>query len=1229
MAGGTDNAGKVGFGRRSPFTFGIGLLTLIGLLGASWAPEPGTVTPRKWATVGNVVPLEPDAAPGPATGHPPGRPAPGTAAGAGRAPADGRQAVEVKAAPPEGGRARSLERRLAEVGLRGLPGKGAETPEKKAADARPRSRARRAACPPTSVICLENSLPGNPPSEWDIPGAGSPSIQGYATQMSVDKGETVQFKVNTPATAYHVDVYRIGYYGGMGARKITTLTPSVPLPQAQPPCLTDQATALVDCGNWAVSASWAVPATAVSGVYIANLIRDDATPGASQMIFVIRDDERGSDLLLQTSDSTWQAYNKYGGSSLYSASVAAGRAFKVSYNRPFITRVGSCCSGSVESWFFNAEYPMIRWIEANGYDVSYTSSIDTAMRGQQILNHKVFLSVGHDEYWSNDMRDNVTNARDNGVNITFFSGNEGFWKGRWEQALSDGTPFRTFVCYKETLANAKIDPSPQWTGSWRDPRFSPPSNGGKPENALNGTWFRVNGVSNDAITVSADFSKMRIWRNTSVANLSPGQTAVFPTGTLGYEWDVSPSNGSEPPGVARYSSTIMNLTSKYLLDYGSTYGLGTANHNLTLYRASSGALVFGAGTIQWSWGLDANHDRAGTPTDIRMQQATVNLLADMHSQPASLQPGLVPATASTDTSPPTSTITSPSSGAALPELTTVVIKGTATDTGGGVVAGIEVSTDGGNRWFPATGRENWQYRWTPQTTGTVTIAVRAVDDIGNLQVIPTTTTVTVYTSCDACTIWPASAVPAVDSADDPVPVELGVQFQTTTAGTIRGVRFYKGVLNTGTHTGNLWSASGQLLARATFTGETGSGWQQVDFDTPVAVTAGTTYVASYHTTSGNYSTTVPYFTAQYTNGPFVVPASSVQIGNGVYAYSATSTFPTGTYRASNYWVDVLFVPVRSLWDDQTVPQVPSQNDPNAVTVGVKFQALTDGNIEGIRFYKGAKNTGTHVGSLWTSDGQLLANATFTNETASGWQQVRFDTPVAVTAHTTYVASYFTSSGFYSLTSSYFTAPYMNGPLVALGNGDEGGNGVYTYGATSTFPTSTYQASNYWVDVLFVPFTSLWEKTATPAVTSHPDNQPVTVGVKFQAMTSGSIRGVRFYKGVQNTGTHVGSLWTSDGKLLASATFTNETASGWQQVNFDTPVPVTENTNYVVSYNTLSGYYSQTRPYFNVQYTSEPLIAPASGAVGGNGVYTYGAANPFPTSTYQTTNYWVDVVFAVD
>ena len=182
----------------------------------------------------------------------------------------------------------------------------------------------------------------------------------------------------------------------MGARFITSVTPSVSLPQNQPACLSDASTGLVDCGNWAQSASWTVPSDATSGIYIALLKRND-TGGASHIVFVVRDDDSMSDLLFQTSDTTWQAYNNYGGNSLY-AGAPAGRAYKVSYNRPFSTRGSG--GGGTESFLFNAEYPMVRWLEANGYDVSYTTGIDSDLRGGEILEHQVFLSVGHDEYWS-------------------------------------------------------------------------------------------------------------------------------------------------------------------------------------------------------------------------------------------------------------------------------------------------------------------------------------------------------------------------------------------------------------------------------------------------------------------------------------------------------------------------------------------------------------------------------------------------------------------------------------------------------------------------------------------------------------------------------------------------------------------------------------------------------------------------------------------------------------
>src|SRR5215510_8609153 len=260
--------------------------------------------------------------------------------------------------------------------------------------------------PAANAITCENSKPGNPQSEWDIVGAGNANIQGFATDISVNRGEIARFKIDTNSNNYRLDIYRLGYYDGLGARLITTVQPSAPLPQNQPACLTQSATGLVDCGNWGESASWAVPANATSGIYIAKLVREDGVSGSSHIAFIVRDDTGGSVLLFQTSDTTWQAYNSYGGNSLYTGSPA-GRAYKVSYNRPFNTRAGE----TSHDWLFDSEFPMVRWLEANGYDLSYSTGVDTDRRGSEILEHKVFMSVGHDEYWSGTQRANVETAR--------------------------------------------------------------------------------------------------------------------------------------------------------------------------------------------------------------------------------------------------------------------------------------------------------------------------------------------------------------------------------------------------------------------------------------------------------------------------------------------------------------------------------------------------------------------------------------------------------------------------------------------------------------------------------------------------------------------------------------------------------------------------------------------------------------------------------------------------
>ena len=779
--------------------------------------------------------------------------------------------------------------------------------------------------PIANPIACENSKPGTPSSTWDVSGSGSTTIQGFATQMSVNVGDTEGFKVKTTATSYRLDIYRMGYYGGNGARLIASVNPVGR--QTQPNCLTSASTGLIDCGNWAVSASWAVPTTAVSGIYFARLVRTDGTTGASHVFFVVRNDTSHSDFLFQTSDTTWQAYNQYGGNSLYVGSPA-GRAYKVSYNRPFGTR-----GTGPEDFVFNSEYPMVRFMEANGYDVSYAAGADTDRSGGLLLNHKTFLSVGHDEYWSGNQRANVEAARDAGVNLAFFSGNEVFWKTRWENSIDgSGTAYRTLVTYKETQANAVIDPQdpPTWTGTWRDPRFSPPADGGRPENRLTGTIFRVN-AGTLSLQVPAADGKMRFWRGTTVAGQAAGATATLGTGTVGYEWDEDADNGFRPPGLIRLSSTPATGV-QVLQDYGSTYGTGNATHSLTLYRAPSGALVFGAGTTQWSWGLDSNHDRGSGAASVPMKQATVNLFADMGAQPATLQTGLLAATASADSTAPTTTIAAPVAGSTVQSGSAMTVSGTATDTGGGVVGGVEVSTDGGTSWHPANGRGTWTYAWTPGTAGPTTIMARAADDSANLGA-SSSVSVTVGARSCPCSIWGPGANPAIAADPDATPNELGVKFRSDVAGQVTALRFYKGSGNTGTHVGHLWSATGTQLAAVTFTGETATGWQQATLSTPVTLSPGTTYVVSYYAPNGHYAEDDGYFAAAALDAP---PLHALKDGtdgpNGVYRPGTGGGFPTQAFQSANYWVDVVFAPSNSA-PDTTPPTVTAQT-PAAGATGV-------------------------------------------------------------------------------------------------------------------------------------------------------------------------------------------------------------------------------------------------------------------------------------------------------
>ncbi|WP_242497807.1 DUF4082 domain-containing protein [Microbacterium protaetiae] len=1276
------------------------------------------------------------------------------------------------------------------------------------------------------IVC-ENEKPGTDPDVWDIDGAGDTSIQGFSTDISVNAGSTIDFKIDTDASAYTIDIYRTGWYQGDGARFIQSIPVTATLPQIQPECISDVTTELYDCGTWGVSASWDVPSDAVSGVYFALLRRTD-TGGESQIVFVVRNDGNHSDIVFQTSDSTWQAYNPYGGSDFYQG-AANGRAYKISYNRPIVTR------GTIEkrSFYFSSEFATVKFLERNGYDVSYMAAVDVDRYGSQLLNHEVYLSVGHDEYWSAAQRQNVEDARDAGVNLQFLSGNEMYWHTRYEASVDGSdTPYRTLVSYKETWGNSanrdggKIDSSTtEWTGTWRDPRFADASEGGTlPENALTGTMYMVND-DDLAVTVSAAEGKLRLWRDTSLADLAAGTSAELAPHTIGYESDEDVDNGFRPAGLIHLSTTV-GPTPQYLQDYGNVATDGTTEHHLTMYRAASGALVFSAGSVGWAWGLADDFDGSDSPPDPRMQQAQVNLFADMGVQPQTLMSGLVQTTESTDTTAPTTVIASPTSGASIPNGTSVTVTGTASDTQG-VVAGVEISTDGGTSWHPATGTSTWTYTYIQQGSGSANIMARGIDDSGNFSSAGTSVTVSVGGPYSAF----GDATPPTASADDPAAVELGVQFTPTSDGYVTGVRFYKGEANTGTHVGSLWDSTGQRLGSVTFTDETSSGWQQALFSSPIEVVAGQKYTVSYTAPNGGYAAQTLYWPYDARESSPVSVASGVgSAAPGVFA--APGEFPTSTWHETNYYVDVLFdtidnsplrilstTPVEgsssnpvdgpvsvvfsrdvdraalsfvvtnsdgsvvdgavtydsdtrtatftpasslntsatytvsvtakdangvgladgthtwkistaaavlpdgtcpcSLFTDLRRPDIASAADTDAVTLGVKFSSAEAGTITALRFYKGAGNGGSHTGTLWSDSGNALATVTFDDESTVGWQTATLSTPVSISAGKTYVVSYTAPYGGYAVSSGIFSTAYSRGPLTVPVNG-----GVYTY--AGGFPSQS-STTEYAVDVVFEPLATgpavvkvspvagdagvetdaavtvtfdakvtaatlalssggaaipgtvalsadgltatFTPSNALPtaatitaalsgvtganggvgadkswsfatigasgdtvvtmfdgppsasAVTATDDPDSVILGMSFTTSVQGQVRALRFYKSAGNTGTHIGWLWGSGSTPLATVTFTNESDTGWQRASLSTPVDLVPGQTYTVSYLAPNGNYTYQSGAFADPVTSGPLTAVSPN----NGTFVYGSSGR-PTSSWNSTNYFVDVEF---
>jgi hypothetical protein len=335
---------------------------------------------------------------------------------------------------------------------------------------------------------------------------------------------------------------------------------------------------------------------------------------------------------------------------------------------------------------------------------------------------------------------------------------------------------------------------------------------------------------------------------------------------------------------------------------------------------------------------------------------------------------------------------------------------------------------------------------------------------------------------------------------------------------------------------------------------------------------------------GHYAVDVAYFDTTFSNPPLRALANGIQGGNGVYRYGA-SGFPTETFGASNYWVDVVFT--TTLPPDHTPPTVSDTAiQPNATEVSV-----------------GSNITVTFSEGMTASS---INNNTFQLSTLSG-------TPI------TGVITYDPVTGAATLDPNTTLQPSTTYVVTIKGGSggvkDLAGNSLSS-DVSWTFTTGPLQTCPC----------SLWSNATMPAVPSDSDIQAIEVGVKFRSDIDGYITGLRFYKGPANTSTHVGHLWTASGTLLASVNFTNESASGWQQVSLPAPAAITANTTYVASYYTTGGHYALNELFFDKSsFANPPLRALRDGEDGPNGLYKYGNSG-FPTESFAASNYWVDVVF---
>jgi hypothetical protein len=498
-----------------------------------------------------------------------------------------------------------------------------------------------------------------------------PTVEGYTPKSSFDRSEDVRFCIRSTVN-YELRLYRLGYYSGTGATLITALRGKPE--NIQGDTLREPLTGLVSC-DWAVSLTWK-PNNAQSGFYVAQLVDSNTMTVQSHLYFVLRDDQRQAHLLVSSSDTTWQAYNCWGGSNLYEVDKSkfpdadrhtnGERTLEVSYNRPYMG-TPNC---------FDAEWRLIFWLERNGFNVKYCAAAD--IDEGKVLSGKnaprVFISSGHDEYWTQSQRSNIVQARDNGIHLAFLSGDTCFWQSRFAsgselQGIAPHGERRLLVCLKEPVNDrrGRIDilASAGWTGYWGEPDTG---SGNTVETDLTGLGWKVRSTNRSKhstvrIEVPASYTNHKLWRNTGFV----GTGGYFPADTLYYEWDapLRESDGRERLSKYKEKSIMvtkltetLNVVSKTRYDgdpeilsddlirrrMGPEF-FGSVTHHVLIYKNPSPkpSWVFSVGAVYWSIGLTPDKlENAEKPRVRAQQQFQINVLGIMGCKPNTIQKDLVP-----------------------------------------------------------------------------------------------------------------------------------------------------------------------------------------------------------------------------------------------------------------------------------------------------------------------------------------------------------------------------------------------------------------------------------------------------------------------------------------------------------------------------------------------------------------------------------------------------------